>query len=321
MAQSLFRRGAAAAAILIAATSAARGQQPESRPVPEVSKGATERPVSADAAESRPQSRPKPTSPDVPEWSKDPLLDGMKAVVRDLVLKGFEEERKAELADRIRKILETGDVGDDARRARESDSLAATLLSIQQDYRPKGSTDPKRLLTQDEEQRVRLMAETLSRDLYRRLPKAAAPLDASGNPHTGLYRAAPVLNPPPGYRALDWKTLGGFEYTEGMKLPEEVRKLHGEKVAIAGYMFTLSEFENIREFMLVESLWSCCFGVPPTVNQVLVVKIDGRKGVEYTGMPVMLLGTLDVGEKIEDGWVTSLYRIRLQGPAAVKPIE
>ncbi|HYC78718.1 MAG TPA: DUF3299 domain-containing protein [Planctomycetota bacterium] len=314
MTDRILRRGATAVALWIVATGQVRGQYSDSRPVPERPTG---------AAESRPHSRPKATSPDVPAGSKDPLLDGMKAVVRDLVLKGFEDERKAELVERIRKILEAGDVGDDARRARESESLAATLLTIQRDYRPKGATDPRRVPTQDEEQRMRIMAETLSRDLYRRLPRAAAPTDATGAPHTGLYRAAPVLNPPPGYRAVDWKTLRGFEYAQGMKLPEEVRKLHGEKVAIAGYMFLDGgDAGNLRRFMVIESLWSCCFGVPPDApNQILHVSIDGRRGVEFVGLPVMLLGTFDVGEKIEDGWVVSLYRIRLHGPSAMKPLE
>ncbi len=272
-----------------------------------------------------PERASRPTSPDVPNWSKDPLLDGMKAIVRELVLKGFTESERENLASRIALILEIGDVGDGPSRTKEAQSLSLTLLEIQRDYRPSGNLDPKRTLTNDEEQRVRIMAEALARDLYRRLPRAGQ-FDSAGGvhgggQHTGAFKAAAPLKPPPGYEVVEWKTLGSFEYTEGMTLPEEVRKLHGRKVAVAGYMFTLDEIENIKHFLIVESLWSCCFGVPPNVNQVLEITISGRRGVEYSSLPVMLLGTIEVGEKMEDGFVTSLYRLKIDGPQGVKPVE
>jgi hypothetical protein len=266
----------------------------------------------------------RPTSPDVPAWSSDPMLDGMKSIVRELILKGFAKEDKDALTGRIRLVLEIADVGDGPSRLREAESLALTLLEIQRDYRPSGNLDPKRTLTNDDEQRIRYMAEALSRDLYRRLPKAGQFNSAGGHnggQHTGAFRAAAPLKPPPGYEVVEWKTLGGFEYKEGMELPENVRALHGKKVALAGYMFTLDEIENIKHFLIVESLWSCCFGVPPNVNQVIEINIAGRRGVEYTSLPVMLTGTLEVGEKMEDGFVVSLYRLKLEGPQGVKPVE
>jgi hypothetical protein len=117
---------------------------------------------------------------------------------------------------------------------------------------------------------------------------------------------------------VTWRTIGGFEYTEGMQLPEEVRKLNGAKVGMAGYMMTIEEVENIHEFLLVEAFWSCCFGTPPSVNQVLMVRVVGDKGVEYTSSPVLILGTLEVGEEIEDGFVTSVYRLKA---TSVTPTE
>ena len=41
-----------------------------------------------------------------------------------------------------------------------------------------------------------------------------------------------------------------------------------------------------------------------------MIQIVGTKGVEYTSQPVLILGTLEVGEKIEDGFVTSVYRLK-----------
>jgi hypothetical protein len=263
---------------------------------------------------SRPDSRATSraaSSPDVPEGSKDPVVDGMKAIVGELMRKGFTASDKDRLAERIRLVLEVGDVGEDVGRRREATALAATLLEIQTDYAPKRGPESRAVLTEDEERRVRVMAETLSRDLYRRLPKAGP---AAGR----MIHAAPTITPPAGYELVAWSVLGGFEYTEGMPLPEPVRKLHGRKVAIAGYAFSTGEFENAKEFVLVESPGDCCFGRFPSTHQIVHVTIAGRRGIDITGDSRLFAGTLEVGEEMEDGFVSSVYRLKIASAADVR---
>jgi hypothetical protein len=103
-----------------------------------------------------------------------------------------------------------------------------------------------------------------------------------------------------------------------MKLPDDVVKLNGTKVGLAGYMLTLDQVENIHEFLVVEAFWSCCFGTPPSMNGVVMVHIEAKKGVEYTSSPVLVLGTLEVGEQVEDGFVTSVYRIKATSVTAIE---
>ena len=72
-------------------------------------------------------------------------------------------------------------------------------------------------------------------------------------------------------------------------------------------------------FLLVESQWSCCFGEPTDVHQVVVVTIpDAEEGLELVTVPILVLGTLDAKEEMEDGWVTSVYRIKAE---AVEIVE
>jgi hypothetical protein len=236
-----------------------------------------------------------------------------------MIVLGLLREEQPKLADRLVVIFVRAALGVDARRKIEAELLSKTLLDVQEEFRPKKGAAPKSSLTTDEEQRVRIAAETLARDIYKKLQPFVAPTGphATGQ-HTAVLRSAPVAKVPPGYEAIAWKTLGGFEYTEGMQLPEEVRKLNGKKVGITGYMMTIEEVENIHEFLLVEAFWSCCFGTPPTVNQVLMIRIEAQKGVEYTSSPVLLLGTLEVGEQIEDGFVTSLYRLKATSMTATE---
>ncbi len=260
--------------------------------------------------DSRPVADSRPRFNDIPDGARDPLLEGMRTIARELIQKGFDPAEKSVLVDRITSILERTNLADDARRKNEAASVAQTLLQVQIDFRPKTPRPADKPLTQDEDRRAGMVAENLARDIYKRLPLAAAQPAAGGSTHTGFMRAAPTVKVPDGYEAVAWKTLGGFDYTEGMKLPESVTRLNGAKIGVAGYMMTLEEVENIHEFLLVESLWSCCFGTPPNVNQVLLVHLEGTKGIDFTGSPVVILGTLEVGEKVEDGFVTSVYRLR-----------
>ena len=88
-------------------------------------------------ATSRPATDTRKTSPDVPAGSVDPLVDGMKSLVREMIMKGFPSDGADALASRIKLVLEVAGVGDDAGRSRESIATATTLLAVQRDYRPK----------------------------------------------------------------------------------------------------------------------------------------------------------------------------------------
>jgi hypothetical protein len=114
---------------------------------------------------------------------------------------------------------------------------------------------------------------------------------------------------PPGHERISWNQLGGFPYQEGMPLPAEVQALDGRQVGIFGFMLTLGDSQRVTEFVLVESLWGCCFGAVPEVNQTILVQLGARASAEYSAAPLLVTGRLEVGERREAGFVTSLYRI------------
>jgi hypothetical protein len=114
---------------------------------------------------------------------------------------------------------------------------------------------------------------------------------------------------PEDYTKLDWKRLGGFRSQEGGPLPTEVRALNGQKAGVAGFILTVGESEDMREFILLESLWGCCFGGVPDVNQTIVVRLARDQTLDYTAAPVLVTGTLEVGEERQGQYVASLYRL------------
>jgi hypothetical protein len=117
------------------------------------------------------------------------------------------------------------------------------------------------------------------------------------------------LQPFPGSELLAWETLLGYEYQEGLEgLPEAVKALDGKRVTMAGFLLTLYEFDDIKDFSLVASHWSCCFGMPPGLNGwVHVTLAAGQAGLPNTAEPIKIAGTFRVREEQEAGYVVSIY--------------
>lgn len=234
----------------------------------------------------------------------DPLADRVHAILVDLQSGKAGDGDRAALEDRLGEKLEEMGLGDPQSRTEVS---ALTIRVILERVKAAGgargagtSNIPPEMVAQG----LKTLAREFSSDLYRRLPKAG-----QGRAHEGSLLATTEAKPPEGYIAAPWRVLGGFEYVEHKPLPETVTAFHGKKVAATGFMMTLEEVEDIHEFLLVESIWSCCFGQPPEVHQVFVIKVPAKKGVEYTSAPIQVAGTLDVGEEVEDGFVISVYRL------------
>ena len=70
--------------------------------------------------ESRPVADSRPRFTDIPDGARDPLLEGMRTIARELILTGFDPAEKSVLVDRIAYILERTNLADDARRRNEA---------------------------------------------------------------------------------------------------------------------------------------------------------------------------------------------------------
>lgn len=102
-----------------------------------------------------------------------------------------------------------------------------------------------------------------------------------------------------------WPIISGFDYEEGMELPEQVAALDGQDVMGWGYLINLDQ----DQYLLVQSLWSCCFGTPPDLHEAIVIRADSAEADQFEGRGVRIYGRFEASEIEEDGYVTSLYRI------------
>jgi hypothetical protein len=130
------------------------------------------------------------------------------------------------------------------------------------------------------------------------------------DPTTGRMLGLKV-DAPPGTTPVAWETLKGYEYREGLEaLPEEIKRLDGQKVVMAGVLMPLYEWDDIHEFVLVESHWSCCYGSPPGLNGVVYVKLKaGADGLPNTAEPLRVVGTFRAAERKESGFMLAIYAI------------
>lgn len=279
-----------------AATNADAGARGTSNAANATSAGNTEGATATagrDSATAAPQATAQPGSVD--------LAAGIEPILMGMVRGTAEAKDPIAIERKLNDLLERAGLG-----TAESRSQVVALVLKEMLAQAKSSGTLGAELTAVQRAALKELARQIASDFYRRLP-------AGGSAHLGaLVSAARSVKLPDGVKEAPWSLLGGFTYEEGMKLPKNVTDLQGAKVGLVGYMMTLEEVEDIHEFLLVESLWSCCFGKPPEVHQVVVVTIPDKKGVDMTPAPLLLTGVLDVGERVEDGFVTSVYRLKAE---------
>ncbi len=105
---------------------------------------------------------------------------------------------------------------------------------------------------------------------------------------------------------VGFTTLSGFDYVEGMELPQEVRDLDGLEVTLSGFMRREDGLEgSTTMFMLIDD--NCgCTGIPQ-MNEIVFCAMDNGETTEILPGSVKITGTLWVGEEKEDGVVIGIY--------------
>lgn len=99
------------------------------------------------------------------------------------------------------------------------------------------------------------------------------------------------------------------------QIPAEVMALTGSKAMVEGWMVPMQVDDNggVKSFVLVKTQPQCCFGDTQKMNEWIDVTMPAGKTADFNvDRPVKAYGTLEVGEKIEDGFVLSIYRMKAE---------
>jgi hypothetical protein len=99
--------------------------------------------------------------------------------------------------------------------------------------------------------------------------------------------------------------LKNARYRRGQPLPGWIQDLDGKRIRLWGYM-AIGTLEGLEEFELVPE--SCECGRSKVNHFVQVTLTDGV--TRFVPGRITLEGVFDCGEEQEDGFVTSLYRLK-----------
>ena len=118
---------------------------------------------------------------------------------------------------------------------------------------------------------------------------------------------------------LTFEEISSWPYEDGLQgMPKEVRELDGKKVLMTGFMLPIDEVENIKEFLLVQSLWSCCYGQPPDINGIVRVVMKGDRRIDYQFDPIKVVGTFEIEATLEDGYCVDIYQLHADSVEVIR---
>lgn len=98
---------------------------------------------------------------------------------------------------------------------------------------------------------------------------------------------------------------------EDLVFPDRIRALHGQKVALTGYMIAAAwKKDRVTNFMLVRDLLACCYGGSPEPDEWVDVHMEGRGSHSYQFVPVVTRGVFHLQGVADDaGYATGAFRI------------
>lgn len=232
-----------------------------------------------------------PTTFSADRESEDDSTQGKLASILEEVIRTAASDEMVEedrVSAEMAAVLEEAGIGDAESRREEAMSAIGTIVARA------AEADGNRGLSSLQEQAIGGQARMMARTLITSLG--------------GQVEGARMEEPEGEWVDAAWPLLKGFPYEEGMNLPEPVQQLDGANAKIWGYLIALEE----NQYLLVQSLWSCCFGKPPEIHEAVVVRVPERLGERVRrmeNMGVQVYGRFEAGEAYEDDFVTSLYRL------------
>lgn len=115
------------------------------------------------------------------------------------------------------------------------------------------------------------------------------------DPETG--RIVGVVPPSSdGAMGLSWTTLELPEnFSDPEAVPDAIQALDGQSVAMLGFVMPLYQAFDFRDFILVASSFTCCYGAPPGLDGLVEAKLDENvPGLDMDARPHLVEGTFRV---------------------------
>jgi hypothetical protein len=110
--------------------------------------------------------------------------------------------------------------------------------------------------------------------------------------HTFVY----LTEVPDGYERISWTMLEPAKSSR-MPVPNSAIALDGKRVFIKGYVYPDGQKNNIKQFVLIPDLGTCCFGGQPKLTDMIEVTFANDLSTEYSYRMHKLGGVLRVSSQ------------------------
>jgi hypothetical protein len=137
-------------------------------------------------------------------------------------------------------------------------------------------------------------------------PRGAAPIVGSMRRMRSVAMLLPLCLLPQDPIRTSFAVLSGFEWTAGMKLPDEVTKLDSQKVQLGGFMMRETPGSGpVAQFLLINDACGCTG--TPKMNEIVFCSMPEGTTTEIKNGVTLVTGTLYVGEQKEEDEVIAIY--------------
>jgi hypothetical protein len=110
--------------------------------------------------------------------------------------------------------------------------------------------------------------------------------------------------------SINGSAPGSGEPSYGSQVPERIKQFDRSQVRIRGYMLPVRiEGTRVRDFMILPSPTTCCYGRSPRFCEFINASIRGVPIAPKTDEPVTFEGILHVGDVYVNGYWSALYTL------------
>lgn len=113
---------------------------------------------------------------------------------------------------------------------------------------------------------------------------------------------------PEGAERISFATLNPDDRNAPAVPPERAVALDGKRVFIKGYVYPDGQSDNIKQFVLIPDLGTCCFGGQPKLTDMILVTLRDPHRTYYNQRKRKLTGVLKVDTSLKPvSGVTGVY--------------
>jgi hypothetical protein len=114
-----------------------------------------------------------------------------------------------------------------------------------------------------------------------------------------LHSVVYATEVPEGFQRISFADLQPVPEAPHMPIPPKALELNGAKVFIKGYVYPDGQQYNIKRFILIPDMGTCCFGGQPKLTDMVEVTLRDPLRTIFERRKRRLAGTLTVDQRLK----------------------